>query len=221
MSYYQLMEVQDEKNILFEMFFQYLRLTSMDNESVKQAIYNQLKAFLAIDLSKSEFYPSLLYFMEELISDNRELLTNEKIVRDFANEILSFILHEDDKFKPICIFALSILKKLIMCDGEVIKESQNIILSLIFSSKYECLFSEFFGSRLGSFILEFEEGAEKYTSLHSTEAHKICIVNPKLRFLNNFFLIVNASIADKNSFTENFCQNLYDLKLLHRILLLS
>lgn len=68
---------------------------------------------------------------------------------------------------------------------------------------------------------DFEKSGSGYSQVRPTEHHKIQILHPQLRFLNSFFKVVNASIKEKNSFTENFCQNLYNLKLLHKMLLNS
>jgi hypothetical protein len=47
------------------------------------------------------------------------------------------------------------------------------------------------------------------------------ISHPKIRFMYQYFLLLNTCIAEKNSFTQHFCQSLYSPRLLHKILKLQ
>ena len=213
-----IVKMETSRQRSFAKFFDYLRITCSDNDLIKQSILLKMPTFFKLNLANTKFFNNYLFFLDEWIENSHNVLADINLVKQITTQILNFLNNSEDKTDPLCILALSIIRKLIITKKRVYKENQNLILSMIFSQKYENIFSNFFGDRLKIYFNEFDGKTRKFCDIRRANSLKISITHPKIRFLNHYFLAVNGCITEKNRFTENFCQNLYSTKALYEII---
>lgn len=214
LTFYDLAHSRDQKFVVYNLLFEYLRVMCIDNWRVKYHIFKALQPFIESIETSNNMFLKYMAFFEELASDNMLILGNRKTVQTYVECILTWVSQTEETMDTYSSFLIGILPKLMVHEGVHIKENQQIVLSSIFSAKHASFLDQFKGQRLQIMIKTvIREDKTTYFSkdIDKTDTRFI-VPDERIRFLAAFVQTLLACVEANNPLLERFCQNIFPLE---------
>jgi len=207
--------LQKLRDPIFQRVLQYLEILLIDNCNLKSSCYQLLLEAIKNDaLFDGSNLISFLLMVRQHVTDNERLLEDPDNVRQVCSFLLDCLISQKQKYSPTTILIMDILPKLTRIREKILKENQNIVLSLLFSSRYCSAVRDVNGSKLEKFLQQFEHKSSYY----QIDIKSVKVTIPEIRFVHFYLVALNACIVGCNSYTENFCQMLFSPRILHQVL---
>lgn len=201
--------------MVFQRVLQYLEILLIDNSKLKSACYHLLlEAIQNPALLEGGNLINFLLMTRQHVTDNERLLEDPQQVGKVCSFLLDCLISQEEKYSPTTILILDILPKLTRVKEKILIENQNIVLSLLFSSRYCSAVRDINGGKLEKFLLQFERKSNYY----QIDIKSVKVTIPQVRFVHFYLVALNACIVGCNSYTENFCQMLFSPRILHQVL---
>ena len=220
LTFYELSHSTDQKLVIYNLLFEYLRIVCMDNPKVKAQIFVLMSKFIESIEPGGEIFMKYLCFFEEFAVDNLAILARPETVKVYTDTILGWICTDDTLFTCQSVFLLGMLPRLVTYQGKAIKDNQQIVLRAIFSSKHSAVLGLLRGQRLGVLLKGLaREVKEEYFEFEDAESFRLILVRePKVRVLGSYFAAIRGCIEKGNPLLRKFCQNLYPLEFFRQSL---
>lgn len=214
LTFYDLAHSRDQKFVVYNLLFEYLRVMVMDNWRVKYHVFKALQSFIESIEPNNTMFLKYMTFFEELVKDNKLILSNKQTVQTYVNCILTWVSQAEDPMDSHSTFLIGILPKLVRHENEHLKENQQIVLSSIFSAKNNTFFNQFKGQRLQINIKSVisEDKTHYFTKEIDKSDVRFIIPDERIRFLAAFVQTLLSCVEANNPLLERFCQNIFPLE---------
>jgi hypothetical protein len=214
LTFYDLAHSRDQKFVVYNLLFEYLRVMCMDNWRLKYHIFKALQPFIESIEANNSMFLKYMTFFEELVKDNKLILSNRQTVQTYVDCILTWVSQAEEEMDSYSSFLIGILPKLVVHEGEHIKENQQIVLSSIFSTRHANFFNQFKGHRLQIIIKTViaDDRTEYLTKEISKNEVRFIIPDGRIRFLASFVQSLLSCVEANNPLLERFCQNIFPLE---------
>lgn len=223
LTFYELCHSRDQKFVIYNLLFEYLRIMCIDNWRVKYHVFKTLETFIkSIDTSCGMFYKYMTFF-EELVIDNPLILNDPELIQTYVDCILTWIENSEDEMGNYSGYLMGILPNLTTHEGVHKKDNQQIVLSALFSKKHSKYFNRLRGMRLQVFIKSIisEQKNESLNIPGETKDTLYIIPDERIRFLSAFTQTLIACVEGSNPLLEKFCQNIFPLEFFEATLSLK
>jgi hypothetical protein len=213
LTFYELSHSRDQKLVIYNLLFEYLRILCIDNPKVKNHILNLMGKFIESIEPGGEIFMKYLCFFEEFSAENLDVLKRGEVVRNYTDTILSWICQEDSLFTSQSAFLFGMLPRLLVFNGIPIKDNQQVVLRCLFNSKYTNVIGQLRGTKLDVLLrTAATEGKDELYEFEDSHNFRIIVVRDiRIRVLCAYFNALRACIEKGNPLLRKFCQNLYSL----------
>jgi hypothetical protein len=223
LTFYDLAHSRDQKFVVYNLLFEYLRVMCMDNWRVKYHVFKAMQPFIESIEPNNTMFLKYMTFFEELTKDNRLILTNKKTVQSYVDCILTWVSQAEEPMDSHSTFLMGILPKLVVNEGQYSQENQQIVLSSIFAPKNSGFFNQFKGQRLQIMIKQVisDDKTNFFSKEISGSDVRFIVPDERIRFLAAFVQTLLACVESNNPLLERFCQNIYPLEFFESTLSLK
>jgi hypothetical protein len=209
---------KDSQAEIYSFTFRYLEWVFFRNASLKRTTYRQLLEVV----EEAEITPTcqtrFLLFMREWTKDNELLVSDRAGVALCLQKLLDILNDQPDPVSTVGVLVLTILPNLLSHKGVFFKDNQNELVRLLFSKKYRQLIDFLAGRASVQMLEQIAANSQAFSAVHTVEKTKVMILHVEVRFLVQYLVMLTACMEQKNAFTAQFCQKLFEPALIQEIL---
>jgi hypothetical protein len=197
-----------KKESIVYLMYQVLSQLIHNNILNKEIVLREVGDHVLHHLQNDSLCNNAIVMVNELIKNNRAILTDQYLTNKFLTAICSNMARESKKVMRMAYY-LYTAQQLAILDEVTIRNNQSLLMSHLISNSMHALFSYFRQSGLVSNIRK--DIVEPYKIIN-WEDKKVNLLSDQLCFCMAFLEIITICCFDKNSFAEKIAQSLIAAK---------
>ncbi|KAL4441627.1 hypothetical protein ABPG74_021559 [Tetrahymena malaccensis] len=199
--------------------FKILSLFCFDNVNNQQQLAQYIDSFVEHLQKETNTLPQML--LNEIIRNNEELLTDQKLVHKLIESYCKIINHQTSNNQQRTIM-LEYLSNFMKFKGQVIRQNQIDVMLCLSNPKYKFILFQLGLGNVQSdstFYLQCNQLAQQIENGLKSNAPQVCIPMPnELQYFIQQLELMSTACEEKNGITENKSQNYFPLEVIYELL---